>query len=257
MRAVWIVPLIVGIMILGTSGLSQESFAFHFGHHPLTVVTPDEQSGPVNQLQTFSVQFDQSGDVSSSQLSISCNPSIQTNFNPNIQNHVPQEFTVNSNTPGIFICEARVDGSARATGEGREQQMIGLATFIPVFNSLPPPPVMCGPGTILNDENKCIPNPDEVIMCGPGTILNDENKCIPNPDEVIMCGPGTILNDENKCVPDYANICGEGTILNDDNQCVPEPKKVDVCHKGKKTINISSNAVPAHLAHGDTLGQCS
>lgn len=35
-----------------------------------------------------------------------------------------------------------------------------------------------------------------------------------------------------------------------------QPEKVDVCHKGKKTINISVNAVPAHLAHGDTLGSC-
>ncbi len=44
---------------------------------------------------------------------------------------------------------------------------------------------------------------------------------------------------------------------NIDNVIVEDlPKKVDVCHKGKKTINISSNAVPAHLAHGDTVGIC-
>jgi len=41
-----------------------------------------------------------------------------------------------------------------------------------------------------------------------------------------------------------------------DNVSVEEAKKVDVCHKGKNTINISVNAVPAHLAHGDTLGSC-
>ena len=33
-------------------------------------------------------------------------------------------------------------------------------------------------------------------------------------------------------------------------------KKVDVCHKGKKTINISRNALDAHLAHGDSEGAC-
>lgn len=32
-------------------------------------------------------------------------------------------------------------------------------------------------------------------------------------------------------------------------------KKVRVCHKGK-TISVNQNAVPAHLAHGDTLGKC-
>ena len=29
--------------------------------------------------------------------------------------------------------------------------------------------------------------------------------------------------------------------------------KVDVCHKGKKVINVSINAVPAHQAHGDAV----
>lgn len=30
-------------------------------------------------------------------------------------------------------------------------------------------------------------------------------------------------------------------------------QKVDVCHKGKKVINVSINAVPAHQAHGDAV----
>jgi hypothetical protein len=38
--------------------------------------------------------------------------------------------------------------------------------------------------------------------------------------------------------------------------------KVDICHippgnpANAHTINVSENAVPAHLAHGDTLGPC-
>ncbi len=32
--------------------------------------------------------------------------------------------------------------------------------------------------------------------------------------------------------------------------------KVTLCHKGRKTITVSAAAVPAHLAHGDTLGAC-
>ena len=40
------------------------------------------------------------------------------------------------------------------------------------------------------------------------------------------------------------------------------PGKVDVCHippgnpANAHTINVSVNAVPAHLAHGDTLNAC-
>jgi hypothetical protein len=32
--------------------------------------------------------------------------------------------------------------------------------------------------------------------------------------------------------------------------------KVVICHKGKETITISVDALPAHLAHGDTIGSC-
>ncbi len=34
-----------------------------------------------------------------------------------------------------------------------------------------------------------------------------------------------------------------------------QPKKVTICHKGH-TITISRSALPAHLAHGDTVGPC-
>jgi hypothetical protein len=31
---------------------------------------------------------------------------------------------------------------------------------------------------------------------------------------------------------------------------------VAVCHRGKSSFSVPANAVPAHLAHGDTLGAC-
>jgi len=40
------------------------------------------------------------------------------------------------------------------------------------------------------------------------------------------------------------------------------PGKVDICHippgnpANAHVINVSVRAIPAHLAHGDTLGQC-
>ena len=33
------------------------------------------------------------------------------------------------------------------------------------------------------------------------------------------------------------------------------PKKVTICHKGN-TLEISENALDAHLGHGDTVGPC-
>jgi hypothetical protein len=33
-------------------------------------------------------------------------------------------------------------------------------------------------------------------------------------------------------------------------------KKQTICHKGKNTITVSVHALPAHKAHGDTVGPC-
>jgi len=33
-------------------------------------------------------------------------------------------------------------------------------------------------------------------------------------------------------------------------------ERVDICHNEKKTINVSVNAIPYHLAHGDFVGTC-
>ncbi len=33
-------------------------------------------------------------------------------------------------------------------------------------------------------------------------------------------------------------------------------EKVDICHNEKKTINVSINAIPTHLDHGDFVGTC-
>jgi hypothetical protein len=41
---------------------------------------------------------------------------------------------------------------------------------------------------------------------------------------------------------------------NDENSEDPE-EKVAICHEGN-TIEVNESAVPAHLAHGDTLGAC-
>ena len=49
-----------------------------------------------------------------------------------------------------------------------------------------------------------------------------------------------------------------GFVLNDPDAFASKGggEKVDICHNEKKTINISVNAIPAHLAHGDFVGTC-
>jgi hypothetical protein len=38
---------------------------------------------------------------------------------------------------------------------------------------------------------------------------------------------------------------------------LPEQSRVGICHKGRTMLSLPSQAVPAHLGHGDTLGACS
>ena len=43
----------------------------------------------------------------------------------------------------------------------------------------------------------------------------------------------------------------------DDEDGDDNDKKITLCHKGKETITVSTNALWAHLKHGDTKGTCS
>jgi hypothetical protein len=38
---------------------------------------------------------------------------------------------------------------------------------------------------------------------------------------------------------------------------LPAQSRVGICHKGRTMLSLPSQAVPAHLGHGDTLGACS
>ena len=54
---------------------------------------------------------------------------------------------------------------------------------------------------------------------------------------------------------------GLGSLMSAD-QAQGQSAKVTICHippgnpDNAHTISVSENAVPAHLAHGDTLGEC-
>jgi hypothetical protein len=64
---------------------------------------------------------------------------------------------------------------------------------------------------------------------------------------------------------DFANVdsynlivfVGDGNLPSKDEVVtINIPNKVNVCHKNGKTLNISRNAVHAHVAHGDSVGRC-
>ena len=80
------------------------------------------------------------------------------------------------------------------------------------------------------------------IVCEMGALVN-------------TCQPGdpTEPDTEMTCDDELDNDC-DGLTDMDDSDCAS--RKVTICHKGKNTITISINALPAHLDHGDTVGPC-
>ena len=69
----------------------------------------------------------------------------------------------------------------------------------------------------------------------------------------------TLLTDENIALAlknsELEDIIASGTSSNDDDDD-NNHDKVIVCHKDKKSISISEDALPAHLKHGDVIGEC-
>jgi hypothetical protein len=112
-------------------------------------------------------------------------------------------------------------------------------------------------GTVLVVEG------NEIQLSGWPTITLDEDVKIEN-----ETGDEGILN-PNQVVLIVVCPAGEGQIVivqiivinnGEDQDSADGGEKVLVCHKpdkkGGHTLSISSSAVPAHLAHGDTLGPC-
>jgi hypothetical protein len=104
---------------------------------------------------------------------------------------------------------------------------------------------------------------NEIQLSGWPTITLGEDVRI----EDEAGGEGTLNLDQTV----FVLVCpsGDGQIvivqiiiisIGEDETSVEGGEKVLVCHKpdkkGGHTISISSSAVPAHLAHGDTLGPC-
>lgn len=87
------------------------------------------------------------------------------------------------------------------------------------------------------------------------------NKILSLEDEI------TTLKDENSAlairIADLESTIENGVPTNDDgnndkdHEDNHDDEKVVVCHKGKNSLSISKNALPAHIKHGDTVGKCS
>ncbi len=98
-----------------------------------------------------------------------------------------------------------------------------------------------GTGDQCNADSTCDPAGAEGNCDTAGATINEGLPC----DDMLACNEGQTCQ---------TGVCTCGTA--------PEGDRVTICHvppdsaDGAHTITIPENAVPSHLAHGDSLGPC-
>ena len=116
-------------------------------------------------------------------------------------------------------------------------------------------------------------NDDGLIDCADPTCENAQNGSCPT-ELLGICAEGTLtcVAGESQCVPNNQpgdEVCDDGldndcdgAVDSNDLDCAIEGNKVTICHipRGNParahTIKVGLASLPAHLAHGDTIGPC-
>ena len=112
--------------------------------------------------------------------------------------------------------------------------------------------IVCGTGTVERGgecvaessnnttNNTTTSNNDSAVTCGPGTVLDEQDRCV-----VAMpreCGPGTVLDDQDRCIVEMPRECGPGTVLDANTaECVVSDM---VCGAGTAFDAASASCLP-------------
>ena len=112
-------------------------------------------------------------------------------------------------------------------------------------------------GTPLIGED--YPDVDALVEAALNALTNDLPRSGTNAIKDALDRANNNVNTDSTCEPTEDD---DPDDPDDPFQIPPEcqpfvtGKKVTICHKGRNTLSISINALPAHLAHGDTCGPC-
>jgi len=164
--------------------------------------------------------------------------------------------------PGGEMTVAVVEGSARVEAWGQAQKAFaGSQISVPIDENLmpggppnPPQPYDLARMQVLPLRLLERPitvhaplTPDEIAANTVAFVREERAQ-----DQPQQASPGQTV--------DGSGSTGEGGSEDDGGQLPPEATnttdKVVICHKEKDTITVSTDALPAHLAHGDTIGAC-
>ena len=110
--------------------------------------------------------------------------------------------------------------------------------------------------TVWNNANEVIPNGTGLYG---STEVSQSVLIVPKPkdeNKYYIFSNQADITDTNGLSYSLVDL-GDGNGNDDDEMeyCDDKEKKAYICHNGM-TLCVSINAIDAHLAHGDTLGQC-
>jgi hypothetical protein len=111
--------------------------------------------------------------------------------------------------------------------------------------------------TVWNNENEVIPNGTGLFG---STDVSQSVLIVPKPKEenkYYIFSNQASITDTHGLSYSIVNLGDDDSDDDDDEMeyCDDKQKKAYICHNGM-TLCVSINAIDAHLAHGDSLGQC-
>ncbi len=166
--------------------------------------------------------------------------------------------------PPNSIAELFVDAVG---GGGIQGSGFFVDSFI-TFDVIPPPDCPggeCGTGGPCAKGQECFTGCGELVQGVECVLFQADSGGLFLLEDLGAFNVGDRVEVTGCLDPACFSIClqGDGCIFqNSIADCVEEDDKITICHippghrSNPRTITVSTNALPAHLAHGDTIGPC-
>jgi len=238
------------------------------GHSSIT--GDSSRTGLVGDTLTYTGFVNQFFGTESSLFSISCDSPATGTVSPTRINAGgrPITVTVTSAVAGEFECTVLVEHCGPFKGQfpcernGRNVDHSDELVYTSTFNNPPPPPIMCGSGTVPQG-NECVQDP--VVTQQIIELQSDLTDCQSQNDQLtsdlVQCEADNVTLNQ-QIINLQGIITGlESTIADLQSEIqnlldILLSGEITICHKEKNTQTIGLDAFGTHAGHGDTIGPC-
>ena len=222
MRAIWIVPVIASILILGTLGLAQEAEAH------TSIVAESSKTQEVGTTISYVGFVDQFTGSQTTTFSVSCDSPATAGIAPTSISGpgVPFVVKVTSSVAGTFDCTITAKLFQRGALQHTDLRIV-TSTFSDALAS-------------------CI---DDLGVC------EGERDAFEFDLGVCEGDLGVCEGDRDAFEFDLG-VCGDDLAICTEDLAACQSIRIEICHDDEETLSVSAEEIAAHTAHGDELGPC-